>query len=364
MPFFRIIDESNFGEIKKDSKVIQVNLFSVSLGTKIYCLFYLEADLYLFSLWVNRTPRPGNIFKFGWGKIINLHKLQPKLTDQELSQKRDDFENVLILKEAFQKEILTNTILHKINDLQLIRGKSFNKFLAYLAIIALLIPIYLPYILRIDSIFNKPFLPTFIYVLSSIIILFSLVNVLFFSYNFLKVQTYRQFLFNKIKNASSNDETSIKYISGLYFDWQEIRNSTTKEVTLIKNMEKYLTHIVIWSIIVLVVATALNINNGFEKKPHTISQTKNEIHILDSSLDTKSFFSKSEDLLNNIQTGLLENDYKEIIIISNKEESTDNYSRIFEILKAYNANSTQITEIIDANNIIHKNQIQIIIIRR
>jgi hypothetical protein len=271
-------------------------------------------------------------------KIINLEEVCNYPNDEageaydaykeELETARDD--KVLIHKEA---------ITYKINQLEGTKNKTFNKYVAYIAIIALILPLYGTQLSKLHNFtddYKLLFLVALVYVL---------VNLLLFFNDFMKVRGYNRTLFSSIRNS----DTPLKELTELlYYEWLTIKNESNFQVTLIKNIEKYM----IWFVIISVLLLASHTVEQHISKVHssidiqTSSSSSTLTHLTESPSDGD--FMKINDLeLTNLKDRLLYSNIDKIIILYNEESSS--FLALVKFLDMYNDGSADIIELRDTN---------------
>jgi hypothetical protein len=322
-PFLRISDDLRFGEIKESSLGrLRISFLSFNFGKRIIHL-------------ITYCPKTKEI---KIAKIINLEEVCNYPNDEadeaydtykvELKTVSDD--KVLIHKEA---------LMYKINQLEGTKNKTFNKYVAYIAIIALILPLYGTQLGKLHTLtydYKLLFLVALIYVL---------VNLLLFFNDFMKVRGYNRTLFSSIRNS----KTPLKELTELlYYEWRTIKSESNFQVTLIKNIEKYM----IWFVIISVLLLASHTAEQHISKVHssidieTSSSPSTLIHLTASP--SNGDFLKINDLeLTNLKDRLLYSNIDKLIILYNEE--TSSFSALVKFLDIYNDGSADIIELRDTN---------------
>ncbi|OLO42374.1 hypothetical protein BTR23_03915 [Alkalihalophilus pseudofirmus] len=322
-PILRITDDSGFGEIKEGSlDRLRISFLSFNLGKRIIHLITYCIETKEFKI----------------AKIINLEEVCNYPNDEadeaydtykvELETVSDD--TVLIHKEA---------LMYKINQLEGTKNKTFNKYVAYIAIIALILPLYGTQLGKLHNLtddYKLLFLVALVYVL---------VNLLLFFNDFMKVRGYSRSLFSSIQNS----DTPLKELTELlYYEWRTIKSESNFQVTLIKNIEKYM----IWFVIISVLLLTFHTAEQHISKVHssidieTSSSPSTLIHITESPSNVD--FLKINDLeLTNLKDRLLYSNIDKVIILYNEE--TSSFSALVKFLDMYNDGSADIIELRDTN---------------
>lgn len=324
-PILRITDDLRFGEIKNCSlERLRISLLSFNLGKRIIHLFtYCIKDKEIKIV-----------------KIINLEKVCNYPNDKadeaydsykkEIKTVSDD--NVLVHKE---------TLMYKINQLEVTKNKTFNKYVAYIAIIALILPLYGT---QLSKLYN--FIGTY-KALFLIALVYVLVNLLLFFNDFIKVRGYSRTLFSSIRKS----DTPLKeFTESLYYEWLTIKSESNFQVTLIKNVEKYMIGFVMISVLLLASHTIEKYITKVQSSidlPNSISSTSSAIiHLSESQSD--SDFMKTNNLeLTSLKDRLLYKNIDKLIILYNKKNSS--FVALIKFLDIYNDGSIDIIELRDTN---------------
>jgi hypothetical protein len=322
-PILRISDDLRFGEIKESSlDRLRISFLSFNLGKRSIHLFTYCT--------INK--------EFKIAKIINLEEVCNYPNDEadeaydtykvELETVSDD--KVLIHKEA---------LMYKINQLEGTKNKTFNKYVAYIAIIALILPLYGSQLGKLHN-FSKDYKLLFL-----VALVYVLVNILLFFNDFMKVRGYNRTLFSSIRNS----DAPLKELTELlFYEWRTIKSESNFQVTLIKNIEKYMIWFVIISVLLLTAHTAeqhiskvhSSIDIETSRSPSTL------IHFTESP--SNGDFLKINDLeLTNLKDRFLYSNIDKIIILYNEQNSS--FSALMKFLDMYNVRSADIIELRDTS---------------
>lgn len=343
-PVLRITDDSKFNEITKKSTKLRISLFSFNLGIRS-CYFFT----YNFS-----TKKKS--LKF----ILNLYDVLEY--DKRIKKNGDDYDNYL--KELSSKPsskrnnklnekilIEKEYILYKISEEMSIKNKTFNKFLAYLAIIALIIPLYaskLTNILSYAGIFGYK-------IIFAILLIYCFINLVCLIYSFIKIKEFERTKFSSLRK---DKHPSVLNNALLYYEMKNKNVESNMEVSIIKNLEKYVFFIIIISSIILITS---NVETWKVKdKKHygeEIKASENKSILLKSELSINRFIKTNKEKINVINNSILSGKYEKVLIITNKKNhlQTD-LKKLFELYKS---------EKVDVINITNKNlsdNVQIILL--
>lgn len=321
-PIFRITDDSRFGEIKNSSLgQLRISFFSFNLGKRIF---------YLFTYCLKTK-------ELKIGKIINLEKVcnyPNDLANAAYDSYKKEIETVDVDKVSIHKE----TLMYKINQLEATKNKTFNKYVAYIAIIALILPLYGAQLSKIHNFIGN------YKVIFLIALVYVLVNLLLFFNDFMKVRGYSRTLFDSVRKS---DSPLKEFTELLYYEWLTIQSENNFKVTLIKNIEKYMIGFVIISVLLLASHTTekyMAKSHGSIDIQNNISSSSSVIHLSESQSD--SDFIKINDLeLTSLKNQLLYNNIDKLIILYN--EKTTSYSVLKRFLNMYTDGSADIIELKD-----------------
>lgn len=257
-PVLTISQDNKFGSVEREDfapEKIRKSLLSFKFG---------EHVIYIISINENN--------KFQFIKALSFSKvfesLVPSFTniDQAYDKYEIEVKNLTSEHKLAHKESLQ----YKISDIDKIEGQTFNKFLAYLALLVFVIPLFedvLKSMFEITEFYQKIF---------TIIIIYQLLNIILFFHSFIKIKTVQKIPFRSIRN-SENPENA--FILMLYYEWRLQYIYSTKMVALIKNIEKYIACLIITCIFFIA------FYNVFEyidvKKPE-------DSDLINSSIESKS----------------------------------------------------------------------------
>ena len=325
-PIFRITDDRLFGEVRKeftDKENIRISLFSINIGDRIIHFFtYRFSDK-----------------KFKPFYILSLSKVHPFPNLKDINKSYDEYKDEL--SKISQEKYLTHkeTLMHKISQIEAVKNKTFNKFLAYISIIAFILPLFSAQFTKLYSI-EKSYQKIFVFY-----VIYLFINLICFIYKFIKVQGINRVTFRSIRRSP---EPLMEFVLLLYYEWKTLTQESTFQVTIIKNIEKYMTAIIIWCIAFISIYNLdqyISENYHLNHKPmHVQNTNSNFIHLKDSN-SLKEFLKDNNQQLDQIKEGLLENKYVKVVVLSDNQNN--NYKKLLEFLHTYNINDTEIIEIND-----------------
>lgn len=344
LPILRVTDDSNFGEIKMNSKKenLRFSLISFNIGKKIIHLVTFN------NFEINRPM-------FRWLTIIQLN-IVSKFEEliEKNGDKYDEYKVELDSKDSDKVESEKEYILHKISQTESSRNKTFNKFLAYIAIFALILPVYIPKITSMTSYFRS------YKAVISVVLIYLFLNFVLFITEFIKVRKIKRTLFSSIRNSSIPTK---ELNASLYYEWLNIEAEGNYDVSLIKNMEKYMLALIAWSTLIMVILNSEGvINHIFDNPEINLKHQNNRDSKLVSFKSTENegintFLKKNNTEISKIQAGLIENEYSSVIIVSNKENELN--SKLLNLIRLYN-NQIKVIEIYNDDKL---DQIEIILLK-
>lgn len=356
LPFFRVTDDENFGTLRPNSEQLRLSLLSINLGPLIFFLFTYGFRLSSTSEEDNRFPK-----EFRLIYCLPLSLVDQKLDEGKLRSLREQHKMKLSTMEPEERSVMKETLLFKYDQLKERQTRTFNKFLAYLAVIAFIIPIFIPAILKLSVIFDNPGWVVAVYCILGYYLISSFWNVTAFLYYFIRVGYYTRFKYILVKESDLPD---IAFLDGLYSDRYKLDVETIKEVTIIRNIEKYMAGIVIMSILFLSFYLLVPVFSAkaASQLEHTSQYQVNYIDLSQSPQSVMTEWRKYSQLL---ETGLLSDQIRQIILLRSGEEDKGNYLRILQVINSYNVHQISISEISDKpSSILPKNTLQIIIERK
>ncbi|WP_188068826.1 hypothetical protein [Brevibacillus brevis] len=348
-PVLRVASDKNFGEIKRDSEqVLRLSLISFNAGTKIYSIISWK-----FS-WELKENKGFDLF--------NIIEFDMVPDESVVNEKVNNFSESLNNKQDSLKA-LADVLSFRIGQEGNTTSKSFNKFLAYVAIVAFIIPLFSTSMLKIHSVFSQTGLEKWIYIVIIYGLIYCFVNLFLLFSEMIKVKAYVRYTISSVRES---ENPSKEFLIGQYHDWYWMKEESRVEVSIIKNIEKYIKCILIWSIILVCVYNVYNFMEDNSKEKVVINTQSELVHI-DLSVTDRNLFAKNQDIFAKIQEDLLNDRIQSIILIENSEHSTkqDKYNRIKSLITAYNIHNIEIIEISDKHegeSIV--NNLQLIMLRR
>lgn len=347
-PLLNVSDDNFFGKVTKNSTNIRFSLFSFNLGQSIIYLFSFRK--------INNTNN--NRISFEIFKVLKLKEVQNLPNLNEIKRKYNGFERHLNFN-VNNYDVYKETLLYKITQVEARKSKSFNKYLAYIAIIAFIIPLYSSQFAKFYSLNN------FYKVFFLIPLLYLFCNLLLFVFAIIRIETVNRTRFNFIRNS----QNPLKAMNlALYYDWLVLEDESTVQTSIIKNIEKYMICIAIWSILLIMTLNVVQYveNNQMGEKGEYVTfkgrniTSTSEVFYLDTQTNSMEFLKENEKFFSQTKSDLLESKIDKIILIKNKGVENQQYYRILNFINTYDINNTNIIEIENDKN----DQLQVIILKR
>jgi len=325
-PIFRITDDLQFGEIKSNSlERLRISLVSFNFGKRI---------IHFFSYYIETK-------KMSFFKIINLEKLCNYSDNDKVNKAYNSYKKEIDTINDDKILMHKETLMYKISQIEGTKNKTFNKYVAYIAIIALILPLYGAQLSKLHN-FIGDYKVVFL-----IVLVYILVNLLLFFHDFMKVRGYNRTQFNSIRKS----DTPLKeFTKSLYYEWLTIKSESTFQVTLIKNIEKYMVGFVVINILLLTSHTAeqhiAQVDNNIDLN-NSINSPTILIHLSEVRSDGSDFMKVNDLELTSLKDRLLYNNIDKLIILYSEE--TSSLTDLSKFLDMYNDGSTDIIELRDTN---------------
>lgn len=270
-PFLTVSQDEKFGSLEKNS-------FSFNKTRKSLLSFKLgEYAIYLITLDAKNVYRCVKILSIS---EVFTH-IMPSTSD--VDEAYDKYKSEVKHLSKVEKNVHKETLQYKISDIEKIETQTFNKFLAYLALLVFIIPLFGDVL---ESLYKFSELYQVIFI---ILITYQLINIMFFFYTFIKIKTVKKVTFQSIRQ-SENPENS--FILMLYYEWRLQSIHSTKMVAFMKNIEKYITILVITCITFVLIYNVTEFLNTKkledDKKTKVIYQYENESIHFCSSLNNQN----------------------------------------------------------------------------
>lgn len=324
-PLFRVTDDDRFNEITKNHSKLRLSLLSFNLGIKSYHIIS-----YNFS---------EQNFKFLF--VLNLYDVVNYY--EKIVKNGDDYDDYLkeLSKEGDKnKSIEKEFILYKISEEMNTKNRTFNKFLAYLAIIALIIPLYASKLTNLTSYTGK--LPYKI--IFAILLIYCFVNLLYLMHSFIRIKGYKRTLFNSLRKSKQPDSLVNAL---LYYEMKNKAVESNMEISIIKNLEKYIILIISISSLVLIFSNIETWKSNNEK--HYVEKNKSSEYrsiLLNSEVNSNMFIKANKDKIEDVNNDIISGEFKKVLIISNdnNNEIQADLKKIFEIYKSREVEVISITD--------------------
>ncbi|MFC5986991.1 hypothetical protein [Marinicrinis lubricantis] len=259
---------------------------------------------------------------------------------EDLKTKHESF--LLYNEDPNKRNALKDTLLYKINQVMGKSNQTFNKFVAYLAAIAFILPLFIPSALKLTELGQKPIPIQIGYGISAAYLALNFMNIFLLFFYFIKVKTTSRFLYSSVKNA---DDPEAAYLNGVYMDYQQRDVDSTNQVSLILNVERYMMGIIILGL--LLIATH-NLDGAFGNRTTKDIITVGDIQVLhlDVTNSAAHVFKKNAEMLQTIQKDLLEHRIEQIIVIRTKDDEEANAQRVTDFFRVNNVHGADIQIVI------------------
>ncbi|MBY0213870.1 hypothetical protein [Priestia aryabhattai] len=337
-PFLRVTDDSKFNQVTKNSTQFRFSIISFNMG--ITSFYFLTWD----------TSR-----SFKWKHKLNLYEVQGfyqniNRYENEYDVYLAELDNKSSVNVSAEKDFLTQ----RISETENTKNKAFNKFLAYIAIFVFILPLYAPKLPNL-----LPFLTSY-KVLYVIVMIYIIANLTFLTIEVIKVKNFTRVTFSNIRNASEN-EVEKKLNAMMFYELKHHNNEATFEVSVIRNIEKYMLVLILWSIFIIV---SSNIEQGLQKASENkpTQSVQKDAAIVTLNVKTETNFNElvkaNKKDIESIEDNVLQEKYKKIIVISEKNNKLS--SDLIRLLKLYKGKNISI---IDLRKKKHPNYIEILMLK-
>jgi hypothetical protein len=337
-PVFRITDDSSFNRIDRDSTECRFSLFSLNIGIISFYFFTWDASK-----------------RFKWMYKLSLYeaqKFEHNVTnfENEYDIYLAELENKGNININAEKDFLTQ----RISEIENLKNKTFNKFLAYVAIFVFVLPLYAP---KLPNLLPMLTSYKFVYV---IVMGYIIANLTFLTIEIIKVKKVKRVSFSEIRNASGN-KVEKKLNAMLFYEWKHHNNESTFDVAVIRNIEKYMGLLIFWSIFIIV---SSNVEQGIKTSNENIQvrSDQKDVAIVTLQTGTKAnlneLIKKNEKMTEEIEDNILQGRYKKVIVVSeyNNKLSSD-LIRLLELYKDKNVS------IIDVRKKKYPEHIEVILVK-
>ncbi|KZS44917.1 hypothetical protein AK95_03200 [Paenibacillus sp. LC231] len=354
-PFFVISDDDNFGTLEEESRELRFSFLTIKFGDVIY--YFLSIGFWYGDH--NEKAKFPKGFRFMYSLRVSQYKRE--YNTEKINDLKTKHIAFLRTKDSEELSVYKETLLYKLDQIKEKSTKTTNKFLAYLAIIAFLIPLYIPGALRIGEVFDKPMWLVIAYIYLAGYLAYNLINFVKLFFRFVQVKPYAQFKYSMIKNSS---KPNIDLLTALYIEYQLRDNESVEEVSFIKNIDGYMKSILLISSFLLVFDIIFGSVQAEEKIKPPVSPISKVFH-LDLSQSSKMLFTDQFDVIKKFGEDLVLNKVTRITLIRTGDAESDNYNRIVQIITSYNINKAEIIQIQDKpNDMSASGHLQIIVERR
>lgn len=335
-PLFTVSDDNRYGEVLRESSNFRKSLVSFKIGIKAFYIVTFN-----------------HINKFNWIHTINLYDVQNYEENIEINGNEYDAYKIELDMKG-EDNILSERefINHRISEVVNVKNKIFNKFLAYVAIFAFLLPLFTP---KIMDLWTYVKLYKLIFILS---IAYIFLNVFFLFFAFIRVKGFNRTTFKNIRDS----ETPVRELNALlFYEWKNLQNESVFEVAVIKNLEKYIASIILWGMLIIAcinVEGAIKANNTVDNTSNYV-QNHSEVIIFQSETNFNSLLKNNDVNINRITDGILNKEYKTVVIVSKDNNKLSD--RLLKLFELYNNGNTSIIEI---KNKDYTDQIEVIVLEK
>jgi hypothetical protein len=357
LPFLRVTDDANFGTITIDSKQLRFSLFSLNIGTII--IFFIS-----YGFWRGTPNQQSNalIFPkgFRWFYIIRFSVFEEQVSTAKHDQLKIDHINFLSVSTPTNLSSYKEGLVYRINQIKDTMTLSFNKFLAYLAIVVFIIPLYVPSFLKFNSIFRERMWIQWTYFIITYYLFYFLINWAVFLKKFIMIKSHRRSKYGDVKN---DPQPELALINSYYLDFQHMKAESTNDVSYMRNIEKHITYTLVLSFILLLFTTTTT-SNSKEPVVKVTHNAQYQIKMVDLSKSATDVIQASETELTDLKTSFLADKIKQVVLISSVDTSQENYIRINQLIRSYNVHNVPIAEVPATANSSGSDQVQILYERR
>lgn len=335
-PVFRITDDERYNKIERKSNEFRCSVISFTVG--VYS--------YFFFTWDSKK-------NFCWFYKLNLYDVQKYEINGQIFE--DEYDKYLIeLNNKSEKNINAEKefLLLRKSEVEIQKNKTFNKFLAYIAIIVFILPLYAPELKNLTSYLNS-YKIIYIFIMLNIII-----NITFLIYEILKVKNSKRVTFNQLRNAFKWQANN-KLVAGLYYEWKNLNNELTMKVALIKNIEKYMSILFFVSISIVL---SSNIEKYLIETEDEILFVRNDASVFifssEEEISFQELIKKQSQKINRMNSDILSGEYNQAIVMTSTDEELK--KDFIQLISVYKSKKMSIIEIENKN---YPQQIEIILVK-
>lgn len=320
-PILRITDDSKYNRVEKGATEFRISIFSCTIG--IYSFYFIT--------W-NHDKKFNIFYK------LNLYDVQGYQNNIEsFEDQYDDYLEELSTKEEVNKAVEKEFLSKRMSEIEIQKSKTFNKFLAYIALVVFILPLYAP---KLTKIFSYLGTYKFIYV---IIMSCIILNLVFLIYEILKVKNSKRVIFNSIRESSRNQAEN-NLIAMLFYEWKNLNNESILEVALVKNMEKYMSMLILISLFIII---SSNVETLSEKaKEKTPDSPKNALVFTISRTKESTFpkvLQENNKKIDIIKNDVLSGEYSQVILVSDVDDKiSDNLAQLINLYKDHNVRVVEV----------------------
>jgi len=287
--------DENFGSVsrsivaKNSISKFRLSLFSLRIGESAYYLFSIKEKNFNFFYQISIPDL------LEWYSDVNIDKEYGEFGKKLYETKEN--EKVTLISEFYSNEI---------NKLENGFSQTFNKCLAYIALVAFIAPFFLTFITTINV------KTIWIYIVLILIIFYCLGNLFLLILSFVKVKTYRFLRESEIHKFDDMERTRTL----LHFHTYKIMQKKSRyHVSIITNIERYIKFFILWAFGTWVILFLWQFINSDQHIEANLVKEVYDIVDIDLRIDNNSSFH----LTNRIELAkinrIINNNNKQIIIL-------------------------------------------------
>lgn len=337
-PLFRVTDDSRFNRIDRNSTEFRISIFSFNIG--IVSIYILSWD---------------SSKNFKIMHKINLYEAQKyEQNVARFENEYDDYLSELDNKEIININVEKDFITRRISEIENLKNKTFNKFLAYVAIFVFILPLYAPQFLNLLT------LLTSYKVLYVIVMGYIITNLFCLTIEILKVKQVKRVLFSNIR-STNGDDVEKKLNAVLFYEWKHQNNESTFEVAVIRNIEKYMGVLILWSVFIIL---SSNVEQGIKtiNKDTQVHGVQKDVVVViipvEEEITLNELIKINKKKVEGIENNILHGNYKKVVIVS---ESKNKLSKdLIDLIDLYKDENVRI---IDVRKKKYPEQIEVILLK-
>lgn len=175
------------------------------------------------------------------------------------------------------------------------------------------------------------------------------------------MKSFSRVTFRDIRNERRQGVAEKKLNAMLFYEWRLHNNESTFEVSIIKNIEKYMFVLIIWSGLIVVGSTfeqAIKKTND----DNQVQSVQEDAAIVTLKLKTENNFhdlaKSNKEEIEKIKGNVLQGNYKKLIVVSEKDNKLSK-----DVIRLLNLYKDEDISIIDIRKTKYPNYIEIIMLK-